>query len=196
VISVYILCLDDCFATTIMPQLTEITQFIFGQPLSGVSRPDPDEDVLFDDREGMQPSLPRNVTVRIRRYSDALARPVVAQAVIGAFEQAASTSRPCDSGIRLCRQRSSKATALPAVVRHITGRFSAMTWPCSCCAGNSCASPATYQAFFTIRSAAMLLPHSENRRPRGNSAVGPRTRQAAYRVGGRRKAQKAIQPQR
>jgi hypothetical protein len=34
VISVHILCLDDCFATTIMPQLTEITQFIFGRPLS------------------------------------------------------------------------------------------------------------------------------------------------------------------
>src|SRR6516162_4416742 len=33
-ISVHILCLDDCFATTTMPQLTEITQFIFGQPLS------------------------------------------------------------------------------------------------------------------------------------------------------------------
>jgi hypothetical protein len=33
VISVHILCLDDCFNTTIMPQLTEITQFIFGQPL-------------------------------------------------------------------------------------------------------------------------------------------------------------------
>jgi hypothetical protein len=33
VISVHILCLDDCFATTIMPQPTEITQFIFGQPL-------------------------------------------------------------------------------------------------------------------------------------------------------------------
>src|SRR6516164_7296976 len=28
------LCLDDCFATTILTQLTEITQFIFGQPLS------------------------------------------------------------------------------------------------------------------------------------------------------------------
>jgi hypothetical protein len=28
------LCLDDCLTTTIMPQLTEITQFIFGQPLS------------------------------------------------------------------------------------------------------------------------------------------------------------------
>jgi hypothetical protein len=26
------LCLDDCSSTTIMPQLTEITQFIFGQP--------------------------------------------------------------------------------------------------------------------------------------------------------------------
>jgi hypothetical protein len=25
--------LDDCFTTTIMPQPTEITQFIFGQPL-------------------------------------------------------------------------------------------------------------------------------------------------------------------
>jgi hypothetical protein len=34
VISVHMLCLDDCFATTTMPQLTEITQFIFGQPLS------------------------------------------------------------------------------------------------------------------------------------------------------------------
>jgi hypothetical protein len=34
VISVHILCLDDCFNTTIMPQPTEITQFIFGQPLS------------------------------------------------------------------------------------------------------------------------------------------------------------------
>src|SRR6202011_6221410 len=33
VISVHILCLDDCFTTTIMPQPTEITQFIFGQPL-------------------------------------------------------------------------------------------------------------------------------------------------------------------
>jgi hypothetical protein len=28
------LCLDDCFTTTIMPQPAEITQFIFGQPLS------------------------------------------------------------------------------------------------------------------------------------------------------------------
>jgi hypothetical protein len=27
------LCLDDCVATTIMPQPTEITQFIFGRPL-------------------------------------------------------------------------------------------------------------------------------------------------------------------
>jgi hypothetical protein len=35
VISVHILCLDDCFNTTIMSQLTEITQFIFGQPLTG-----------------------------------------------------------------------------------------------------------------------------------------------------------------
>jgi hypothetical protein len=34
VISVHMLCLDDCFATTTMPQPTEITQFIFGQPLS------------------------------------------------------------------------------------------------------------------------------------------------------------------
>jgi hypothetical protein len=34
VISVHILCLDDCFDTTIMTQPTEITQFIFGQPLS------------------------------------------------------------------------------------------------------------------------------------------------------------------
>jgi hypothetical protein len=33
VISVHILCLDDCFTTTNMPQPTEITQFIFGQPL-------------------------------------------------------------------------------------------------------------------------------------------------------------------
>jgi hypothetical protein len=33
VISVHILCLDDCLDTTIMPQPTEITQFIFGQPL-------------------------------------------------------------------------------------------------------------------------------------------------------------------
>jgi hypothetical protein len=31
------LCLDDYFSTTIMPQPTEITQFIFGQPLSGMS---------------------------------------------------------------------------------------------------------------------------------------------------------------
>src|SRR6516164_4477341 len=28
------LCLDDCVATTTMPQPTEITQFIFGQPIS------------------------------------------------------------------------------------------------------------------------------------------------------------------
>jgi hypothetical protein len=28
------LCLDDCFDTTIISQPTEITQFIFGQPLS------------------------------------------------------------------------------------------------------------------------------------------------------------------
>jgi hypothetical protein len=34
VVSVHILCLDDCFNTTIMLQPTEITQFIFGQPLS------------------------------------------------------------------------------------------------------------------------------------------------------------------
>jgi hypothetical protein len=33
---VHILCLDDCLATTIMPQPAEITQFIFGQPLSGL----------------------------------------------------------------------------------------------------------------------------------------------------------------
>ena len=32
-ILVHILCLDDCIDTTIMPQPTEITQFIFGQPL-------------------------------------------------------------------------------------------------------------------------------------------------------------------
>jgi hypothetical protein len=30
---VHILCLDDCVATTIMTQPTEITQFIFGRPL-------------------------------------------------------------------------------------------------------------------------------------------------------------------
>jgi hypothetical protein len=36
VISVHILCLDDCFTTAIMPQPSEITQFIFGQPLSAV----------------------------------------------------------------------------------------------------------------------------------------------------------------
>src|SRR6266550_4695850 len=34
VISVHILCLDNCFDTTIMLQPTEITQFISGQPLS------------------------------------------------------------------------------------------------------------------------------------------------------------------
>jgi hypothetical protein len=34
VISVHMLCLDDCLATTIITQLTEITQFIFGQPLN------------------------------------------------------------------------------------------------------------------------------------------------------------------
>src|SRR6516165_4501895 len=34
VILLHILCLDDCFPTTIMPQPAEITQFIFGQPLS------------------------------------------------------------------------------------------------------------------------------------------------------------------
>jgi hypothetical protein len=33
VILVHILCLDDCFATTIMTQPTEITQFIFGRLL-------------------------------------------------------------------------------------------------------------------------------------------------------------------
>jgi hypothetical protein len=27
------MCLDDCYTTTMMPQPTEITQFIFGQPL-------------------------------------------------------------------------------------------------------------------------------------------------------------------
>jgi len=35
------LCLDDCFATTIMPQPTEITQFIFGRPLSRMLAIDP-----------------------------------------------------------------------------------------------------------------------------------------------------------
>jgi hypothetical protein len=34
VISVHILCLDDCSTTTIMPQPAEITQFIFGRPLN------------------------------------------------------------------------------------------------------------------------------------------------------------------
>jgi hypothetical protein len=38
VISVHILCLDDCFLTTIMSQPTEITQFIFGRPLRENSR--------------------------------------------------------------------------------------------------------------------------------------------------------------
>jgi len=33
VISVHMMCLDDCYTTTMMPQPTEITQFIFGQPL-------------------------------------------------------------------------------------------------------------------------------------------------------------------
>src|SRR6516225_10241752 len=36
------LCLDDCFATTTMPQPTEITQFIFGQPLKKQNREIPD----------------------------------------------------------------------------------------------------------------------------------------------------------
>jgi hypothetical protein len=30
--------LDDCLATTIMPQPAEITEFIFGQPLKGEGR--------------------------------------------------------------------------------------------------------------------------------------------------------------
>jgi hypothetical protein len=38
VISVHILRLDDGYTTTIMPQATEITQFIFGQPLSRSAR--------------------------------------------------------------------------------------------------------------------------------------------------------------
>src|SRR6516165_3265788 len=38
VILLHILCLDDCFPTTIMPQPAEITQFIFGQPLSPGAR--------------------------------------------------------------------------------------------------------------------------------------------------------------
>jgi hypothetical protein len=38
VISVHILCLGDCFNTTIMTQPTEITQFIFGQPEKTVRR--------------------------------------------------------------------------------------------------------------------------------------------------------------
>jgi len=38
VILVHILCLDDCLATTIMPQPAEITQFIFGQPLRAAER--------------------------------------------------------------------------------------------------------------------------------------------------------------
>jgi hypothetical protein len=35
VISVHILCLDDCSTTTIMPQPAEMTQFIFGRPFRG-----------------------------------------------------------------------------------------------------------------------------------------------------------------
>jgi hypothetical protein len=30
------LCLDDCFTTIMLTQPAEITQFIFGQPLSGL----------------------------------------------------------------------------------------------------------------------------------------------------------------
>src|SRR5690348_3231433 len=50
------------------------------------------------------------------------------------------------------------------MVRQITSGFSAMTWPCSCCGGNSWASPATYHAFLTSTSAAMFGP-SENAVP-------------------------------
>src|SRR5262249_30338784 len=50
----------------------------------------------------------------------------------------------------------------PAAVRHRTSGFSAMTWPCSCCAANSRDSPAAYQAFLTSTSAAMMrLPESQ-----------------------------------
>src|SRR5271167_2539900 len=62
--------------------------------LGRVSRPVPDEAILFDDREGTQPSLSWNVTIRVRRHSDALAGRVVAQAVIGAFKQTAFEEPP------------------------------------------------------------------------------------------------------
>ena len=35
------MCLGDCFNTTIVPQPTEITQFIFGQPLSLMTAAEP-----------------------------------------------------------------------------------------------------------------------------------------------------------
>src|SRR6516164_6145891 len=44
------LCLDDCCSTTIMQQLTEITQFIFGQPLSEIA---PRERFADPDPEGI-----------------------------------------------------------------------------------------------------------------------------------------------
>ena len=46
-ISVHILCSNDCFTTIIMPQLTETTQFIFGQPLKPVLT------VLTETQEGI-----------------------------------------------------------------------------------------------------------------------------------------------
>jgi hypothetical protein len=48
VISVHMLCLDDCLDTNILPQRTEITQFIFGQPLriGPVTRHEPPINVI------------------------------------------------------------------------------------------------------------------------------------------------------
>jgi hypothetical protein len=57
------LCLDDCFATTTMPQATEITQFIFGQPLrrgAMLLHPSPMIEWLDD-------SLPDLAAVRARK---------------------------------------------------------------------------------------------------------------------------------
>jgi len=121
---------------------------------------------------------------------------VVAQAVIGAFEQPAVDEPPL-------RQRHAFVPAALVESDHTAG-----------------GSPPYHQRLFGNDLALQLLSRElvrqpghvpgilhqqicghavtpwENRRFRGNSAVGPCPRQAAYRTGGRRKAQKAMQPQR
>jgi hypothetical protein len=164
------------------------------QRFGGLSRPNPDEAVLLYDRERPQPGFSRDVAVGMRRHPDALAGRVVAQAMIGAFEQTAFD----EPALRQWH---------PFVAAALVERDD-----------TALGSPPHYQRLFRDDLALQLLRGEFVRQPghvpgilhqhisrhnptlrdpvfHANLAASASTRQATHRIGGRRKAQKAMQPQ-